>query len=133
MPIQSNPIKEAQRYMQNAREILSEKAGKDGDLYSDPKYVRMAGNTAWNGVLLALDGSLGVREKKGPRKRVDIADYQTAVNKKDKKMSKYLMVAYDAIHLHLGYDGILGYKFVQAALEEGDRIITWAAKHYQEK
>ena len=34
----SNSIKEAERYLQNARQILSEKAGKDGGYYSDPKY-----------------------------------------------------------------------------------------------
>jgi len=50
-----NPIYEAERYLQNAREILSEKAGKDGDYYSDRKYVKMAGHTAWCGVLLASD------------------------------------------------------------------------------
>ena len=133
MPELNNPIREAQRYMKNAREILSEKAGKVDNLYSDSKYVKMAGNTAWNGVLVALDGVLGVKEKKGKGKRVDIGDYQDAVHKKDKKMSKYLMAAYEAIHLYLGYDGIKEYKMVQAALESGERMIAWAGKHYQEK
>jgi hypothetical protein len=50
-----HPIREAERYLQNARQILSEKAEKDGNYYNDGKYVRMAGNTAWNGVLIALD------------------------------------------------------------------------------
>ena len=31
------PIREAERYLQNARDMLSEKAGKDGDYYSDKK------------------------------------------------------------------------------------------------
>jgi hypothetical protein len=42
-----HPIREAERYLQNAKQILSEKAEKDGDYYNDSKYVRMAGNTAW--------------------------------------------------------------------------------------
>lgn len=46
---------EALRYVENAREILSEKACKKEGWYTDSKYVRMAGNTLWNGVLLALD------------------------------------------------------------------------------
>jgi len=41
-----HPIREAERYLQNARQILSEKAEKDGDYYNDIKYVKMAGNTA---------------------------------------------------------------------------------------
>ena len=44
--VHKNPIKEAQRYLDNAREILSTKAEKDGGYYNDPKYVRMAGDTA---------------------------------------------------------------------------------------
>ncbi len=47
--------KEAMRYVENAKEILSTKAKKEGNSYSDKKHVRMAGNTLWNGVLEALD------------------------------------------------------------------------------
>ena len=71
-----HPIREAERYMQNARQILSEKAGKDGDSYTDKKYVRMAGHTAWCGVLEALDGVLGI--KVPPKKRPHFEDYQEA-------------------------------------------------------
>ncbi|MDR1719037.1 MAG: DUF5618 family protein [Dysgonamonadaceae bacterium] len=46
MAILRHPIREAERYLQNARQILSEKAEKDGEYYNDAKYVRMAGNTA---------------------------------------------------------------------------------------
>ena len=42
-------------YVDNAKEILSTKAGKEGKFYNDPKYIKMAGNTLWNGALLALD------------------------------------------------------------------------------
>lgn len=56
-----HPIREAERYLQKARQILSEKAGKDGDYYNDSKYVIIAGHTAWCGILVALDATLGVR------------------------------------------------------------------------
>jgi len=46
-----HPIREAERYLLNARQILSEKAEKEGDYYNDSKYVKLAGNTAWSGVL----------------------------------------------------------------------------------
>ena len=58
-----NPIVEAERYLQNARTLLSEKAGKEGNYYSDRKYVRMAGHTAWCGILIALEAVLGVAGK----------------------------------------------------------------------
>lgn len=46
---------EALRYVDNAKEILSTKAGKEGKYYNDPKYIKMAGNTLWNGALLSHD------------------------------------------------------------------------------
>jgi hypothetical protein len=128
MAVRKNPIDEAKRYMENAREILSEKAKKDGNYYSDPKYVRLAGHAAWNGVLIALDGAFVIK-KSGSRK--DFNDYKNAVYKKDKKMTHPLQSAYNQLHLAMGYDGEPSYKIVQASLEEGKNIINWAAKHYK--
>jgi len=59
----------AKRYLDNAKEILREKALKDDGYYQDFKYVKMAGHTAYTGILLALDFYPG---KKGKgRKDVD--------------------------------------------------------------
>jgi hypothetical protein len=129
---QEHPIREAERYLQNARQILSEKAGKDGDYYSDRKYVKMAGNTAWNGVLIALDAVLDVRKNLKSRQRPDIKDYQEAISRKDNKMAKPLHVAYETLHLYLGYDGNLYYKIVQSGMEQARMILAWAEKHYKD-
>jgi len=59
---QSNAIQEAERYIQNARQILSEKAGKDSEYYTDRKYVKLAGHAAWCGVIVALDAVLQVQD-----------------------------------------------------------------------
>jgi len=45
---------EAMRYMSNATEILSSKAKKESGYYTDPKYIKMAGDTLWSAVLVAL-------------------------------------------------------------------------------
>ena len=127
-----HPIQEAERYLENARQILSEKAGKDGNYYQDSKYVRMAGNTAWNGVLIALDGVLGVRKNLKSRQRPDIKDYQAAMSQRDSKMTLPLYAAYETLHLFLGYDGILYYKIVQSGLEQAKFMIDWARKNYRE-
>jgi len=126
----SNPIKEAERYLQNAKQILSEKAVKDGNYYDDPKYVKMAGNTAWNGVLVALDGVLNVKGNLKSGQRPEFQDYQNAVAKRDKKMTKPLLYAYESLHKVLGYDGNLRYVYVQDGLKQGKEIIAWAEQHY---
>ena len=48
-------VEEARRYISNAKDILKKKAKKEDGYYQDKKYIRMAGNTAYNGVLEALD------------------------------------------------------------------------------
>ena len=56
-------IIEAHRYLENAKEILRDKAQKEDGLYKDEKYVKMAGNTAYSGLLVALDGLFGIKKK----------------------------------------------------------------------
>ena len=126
-----HPIREAERYLQNARQILTEKAEKDGDYYNDPKYVKMAGNTAWNGVLVALDAVLNVRKNMKKGQRLDFKDYESAISKADTKMTRPLLAAYDLLHKSLGYDGILDYKVVQLSLDKAKIMIDWADKRYQ--
>ena len=126
-----HPIREAERYLQNARQILSEKAEKDGDYYNDCKYVKMAGNTAWNGVLVALDAVLNVRSGMARKQRPEFKDYQAAIAKKDKKMTRPLLGAYESLHKTMGYDGNPRYKIVQDSLEQAKIILDWANKHYQ--
>ena len=125
-----HPIREAERYLQNARQLLSEKAKKDGDYYNDSKYVRMAGNTAWNGVLIALDSVLFVRSNMKKGQRPEFRDYQEALAKKDNKMPRVLLNAYELLHKSLGYDGVTDYKVVQSSLEKAQILLKWSDKHY---
>ena len=124
-----DPRLEAERYIQNAKQLLSEKAGKDGNFYTDRKYVKMAGHTAWCGVLVALDAALNVKKDMKKGQRPDIKDYQEAIGKIDKKMPRILMNSYDTLHKTLGYDGNLSYKVVQYGLEEAQDLINWVSKH----
>jgi len=126
-----HPIREAERYLQNARQILLEKAEKEGNYYHDTKYVKMAGNTAWNGVLVALDAVLPVRANMKKGQRPEFRDYEEAIAKKDRKMIHPLLGAYESLHKAMGYDGNPVYKVVQSSLEQANIIIAWADKHYQ--
>ncbi len=120
----TNNITEAKRYLANAKEILSEKAGKEDGYYQDGKYVKMAGNSAYSGVLVALDGLFGIK-KKG-RKTVDW--YQGELAKLDKKMLNKFNAAYELLHLSMGYDGVLNAKIAVLGFEEADSIISWVAQ-----
>lgn len=124
-----HPIQEAERYLQNARQILSEKGGKDGDYYSDRKYVKIAGHTAWCGVLVALDAALGIKLGLKRKQRPEFKDYQAAVSKIDNKMNRLLLNSYETLHKTLGYDGNLNCNIVQSGLKEAQNIIDWAGKH----
>jgi len=126
-----HPIREAERYLQNAREILSEKAEKDGKYYNDTKYVKMAGDTAWKGVLVALDAVLNVRKNMKKGQRPDFNDYLEALSKLDNKMTRPLLGAYESLHKTMGYDGNPVYTIVQDSLNEEKIIIDWADKRYQ--
>lgn len=100
-----NPVEEARRYVDNAKKLLIENGELDTEtrLYGDSKYVRMAGNTLWTGVLLVLDAAFHVREDR--RRRVNIEAYKEAINKRDEKLSKLVNTGYEVMHLFMGYDG----------------------------
>ena len=119
-----NTVQEARRYLSNAREILREKAHKESGHYQDRKYVRMAGNTAYSGILVALD-SLLAEKAKG---RKDVNWYKEKLAKLDKGVLTSFISAYDTLHLALGYDGNLNAKVASAGLEDAESIIDWVEK-----
>lgn len=116
-----NTVQEAKRYLDNAREILREKAHKENGYYQDRKYVRMAGNTAYSGVLVALDSLLD-KKIKG---RKDVTWYKAELAKLDKGVLNSFVSAYDTLHLAVGYDGNLDAEVVQAGLKRAETIINW--------
>ena len=118
--VYTDPVEEARRYVQNAKDILNEKGTLDTELqyYEDRKYVRMAGNTLWNGVLLILDAVFHV--KKSKKSRPSFLDYEKVIATRDRKLLEMVNWGYDALHLSMGYDG-LGSK---VNCQEGIRIAT---------
>jgi uncharacterized protein (UPF0332 family) len=114
---------EAIRYMDNAKETLK-KAGKEDRFYIDKKYVKTACGTAYNAVLLALDGYLllkGIEKKKG---RKDISYYEEEVSKIDKKLLNYVVEAYNTLHLYGYYDGTRDSKVISSGFEMAFVIIN---------
>lgn len=118
-----NPIEEALRYVDNALDILRTNGDLDPEThsYTDRKYVKMAGNTLWNGVLFILDTVFQV--KKNKRHRPDISDYQQAVATRDKKLLALVNIGYDIMHLSMGYDGIIDKKTCDRGFQVAKEII----------
>jgi len=114
-------IEEAHRYLDNAKDILRNKAQKEDNLYKDKKYVRMAGHTAYLGVLTALDGLFGVK-KKG---RKSVTWYQEELGKIDKKVLNRFNMVYETLHLTMAYDGNLSVDIANVGLKEAEQIINW--------
>jgi hypothetical protein len=114
-------VQEAKRYLDNAREILRDKAHKEDGIYQDTKYVKLAGHAAYAGVLVALDGILG---KKG-KGRKDVDWYKQQLASLDRKMLGRFVAAYDTLHLSMSYDGNPSAKVAVAGLEDAETIIDW--------
>jgi hypothetical protein len=117
---------EAERYYDNAKMMLSEKAGKKGDYYSDAKYVKTACGTAYSGVLLILDAYIKIKGRvTNYKERKSIEYYRDNITDRDNKLLKYVNSAYNVLHLSGYYDGELKYKIIQGGMEVFQDIIKY--------
>ncbi len=130
-PEKDNPITEAKRYLENARKFLSEKAGKEDDFYTDKKYVRIAGNTAWNGVLIALNAGLSIEKHISKDSRPSIDTYKMAARKEGHRLVNLINEGYNHLHLFMGYDGTLSVAAVQTGMKYAQEIIDWCEQRIQ--
>ena len=122
----TDPIAEARRYLANAEETIK-KAKYDSELksYTDSKYIKAAGDYLWKGCLIALDAVFHVRTGKG---RPSIDKYKEAAKNRDKKLLAAIVVGYDTMHLHMGYDGTKSKKTCDAGFEYANAIIDHCEK-----
>jgi hypothetical protein len=120
--LKANYYNEAIRYMDNAKEVLK-KANKKDEFFQDPKYVKMASGTAYNAVLLALDGYFLLKNVPKKKGRKDIDYYRMNIAKVDKKLLDYLNESYQTLHLDGYYDGTKSVKVIQAGFHYAYTII----------
>ena len=123
-----NPIKEAQRYVENAKQTLEENGKLDNAtrLYGDRKYVRAAGHYLWNAVLIVLDAVFQVKTKQRPHP--DIRDYKDAVARRDRKLLSLVNYGYDTMHISMGYDGYLQKDICDYGISLANNIISHCTK-----
>ncbi len=126
---------EALRYIDNAKEVLSSKAGKDGDYYSDRKYVKMASHTAYCGLLYALDGMFEYKGIEKPKNRsrkrdaVTVKFYQEQLGKINRTvLDKFNETVYPNLHELGGYEGVLDVNTIQRGISTAVELIDWVKK-----
>ena len=126
MKPKDNQIEEARRYIANAKKVLLENTEIEGKFYDDPKYVKMAGNTAWNGVLVAMEAVFAIKSKG----RHEIKNYIEEAAKIDGKVKSIIQNAYFILHRSLGYDGVLSTTIVKEGFADAKTIIDWCEIRY---
>ena len=116
---------EANRYIDNAKLTLKEKAGKKDGEYADIKYVQTAVGTAYVGVLLAIDEYLLRKEGNKFTKPLSIEDYRKRIAKQNKKLLSLLNEAYGDLHISLYYHGIPSVRIMTNGLQTAKEIIEY--------
>ncbi|PSL22660.1 DUF5618 family protein [Dyadobacter jiangsuensis] len=119
------PAQEAERYLENARQILTEKAGKKDGLYADVKYVKMAAGTAYSAALLILDEYLLQKEGIHFTKPKSIEDYTNRLRKLDKKLLALLVDVYDELHIAGYYHGTQSVNTIQTGLNNVRQMLSY--------
>lgn len=115
-------ITEARRHIDNAKGFLRNNANKEDGLYRDLKYVKIAGHTAYTGILLALDELLGEKRKKTKK---SVEWYQKELSGLDKKVTSDFATAYQVLHLDMGYEGSPSADLAKFGVEKAEKIISW--------
>ena len=118
-----DPLAEAQRYVDNAKEILKERGKLDAEhvSYEDPKYVKAAGHYLWHAVLTALEAVFHLKKKRNSR--INIERYREQLSVRDKKLLTQVNNAYNILHLDMGYDGIQSKRICDEGFRMANEII----------
>lgn len=127
-------VKDSYRYLENAKEILKTKAILKDKFYEDPKYVRMACNTAYSGLLIAVNDLFEYKNIKNSKNKsersqaTDVKFYVKNLAQINKKKMKEFNEAYKYLHLLGGYDGSLYVDTSKNGIMFAKSLITWIDK-----
>jgi hypothetical protein len=123
-------ISEARRHIDNAKDFLSSNAKKQDGLYQDKKYVKIAGHTAYTGILLVLNELLGEKNRKTPK---SAEWYQYELSRVDKSLLSNFTTAYQILHIDMGYQGSKSAELASLGLQKAEKIIDWVETRLEKK
>ena len=118
-----DPVAEAERYVENAKEVLKNRGKLDEEhlSYEDPKYVKAAGHYLWHAVLTALEAVFHLKKKSNSR--IHVERYREQLTIRDKKLLTQVNNAYNILHLDMGYDGIQSKRICDEGIRMANEII----------
>ena len=114
-------LSNAQKILIKAKRILAENAGRDGNFYNNKKYVRMAGKTAWEGVMIGLSECLKIQDKS------NLKVYQKILAQNPYYL-KLFDKAYETLCWTLGGDGNFDVAIVEEGIRVARELINWSDK-----
>ncbi len=119
-------IKEAKRFLKNAKEILSKTEIEYNRIYKDPKATREAAGIAYLAALLAIDGFLISKGTSPDKLPTSIQGYMDAVKKipRNGKLMANLITAYQNLHILAYYRGGVNVDMIKAGLKSVEEIIN---------
>lgn len=123
-------VTEARRHIDNAKDFLSNNAKKQDGLYQDKKYVKIAGHTAYTGILLVLNELLGEKNRKTPK---SVEWYQYELSRVDKSLLSNFTTAYQILHIDMGYQGSKSADLASFGLQKAEKIIDWVETRLEKK
>lgn len=123
-------VTEARRHIDNAKDFLSNNAKKQDGLYQDKKYVKIAGHTAYTGILLVLNELLGEKNRKTPK---SVEWYQYELSRVDKTLLSNFTTAYQVLHIDMGYQGAKSAELASLGLQKAEKIIDWVETRLEKK
>ena len=118
-------IKEAYRYLDNAKETLS-KIPIENNIYKDAKYVKEAAGIAYLSALTAIDGYLIWKGIEGDKLPASFEGYRAAVHKNiplNGKLHDSLTVVYQNLHIFAYYRGGVGVEMVKEGFNNAKKIL----------
>lgn len=125
--MKKTPITETMRYFDNAKKILSENTTIKDGYYSDSKYVKIASNTVYNGILISLDAFAEKKNIKA-KNRPDKKFYEKLLVSENKKMLKTYNSLYNYLHLFGGYDGDTNINTFKTGYKLANELLNWLKK-----
>ena len=121
--VKDNPKDEALRYLENAKEQLKKAGSEDNDFFADPKYVKTACGTAYDGVLIAIDEYLKRKGIVKSRGRKSESYYREELGKINRKALNLYNASYNILHLSGYYDGNTKKTIINDGFDVANKII----------